>query len=234
MIRVAVIALLSACSVCVQAKLLYTGTSAPSTQGWAGPIAAPQTLDPAGFVTLDTTAFPQLQDGYARIEPLLSSTPGFQLEFTARLESETHNNNDRAGFSLIVTDQNKHGIELGFWSNEIWAQQPGFTHGASALFSTTQMTDYRLTIVADTYTLSAGATTLLSGNTIFYDAPGLFGGDLPYRTPNVLFFGDDTTSAAARFSLESVALTAVPEPSAAFTLALLLVPVAVLVRIRRR
>jgi hypothetical protein len=234
MIRVAVIALLSACSVCAHAKLLYTGTSAPSSQGWTGPFVAAQTLDPAGFVTLDTTSSPQLQDGYARIEPLLSSTPGFQLDFTARLESETHDKNDRAGFSLIVTDQNKHGIELGFWGNEIWAQQLGFTHGASALFTTTQMTDYRLTMVGDSYALSAGGNTLLSGNTIFYDAPGLFGGNFPYRTPNVLFFGDDTTSASARFSLKSVSITAVPEPSAAFMLALLLGAIAMLGHARGR
>ena len=222
MVRVALIALLCTWTLCAQAKVLYTGTSVPGSQGWAGPFFVLPQLDPAGFVRLDTTTSSALQDGYARTEPLLRSDPGFRIDFTAKVESETHGNNNRAGFSMIVTDQNKHGIELGFWTDHVWAQNfqlingtvPTFTHGTDATFVTTDMTDYSLTVVGGHYTLRAGGTQLFNGDTIFYDAPGLLGSDVPYRTPNVLFFGDDTTSAAAKFDLKSVSVVTVPEPAA--------------------
>jgi hypothetical protein len=219
MIKAGLIAMLCAWSLCAQGKVLYTGSSLPSGQGWFGPFAGTQTLDAAGFVTLDTTEV--VQGGYGLIEPLLSSNaPGVRLDFTVKLESETHNSNDRAGLSIIVTDQTKHGIEIGFWSDRVWAQQLGFTHGAEALFNTGALTDYSLTIVGGTYTLAAGGTSLLSGSTLFYDAPGLpppFS-NIPYRTANILFLGDDTTSASAKFDLKSVSLSPVPEPAVSLLL----------------
>jgi hypothetical protein len=219
MIRLACLALLFACALSAQAKVLYTGTSLPGSQGWFGPIAGTQALDAGGFVSLNTSVAAGLQGGYGLLEPLQEASPGFRIDFTARLESEAHSNNDRAGFSMIVTDGTKHGIELGFWQNHIWAQQPGFTHGDDVAFTTTAMTDYSLTVIGNTYRLTAGGATLLSGATIFYDAPGLpFFPAIPYRTPHVLFFGDDTTSASAKFDLKSVSIVAVPEPATALLL----------------
>ena len=234
MIRAGLIALLCTWSLCAQAKVLYTGTSVPGSQGWLGPFFVLPQLDPAGFVRLDTTTSSALQDGYARIEPLLRSDLGFRIDFTAKVEGETHGNNNRAGFSVIVTDQNKHGIELGFWTDHVWAQNfellngtvPTFTHGTDATFITTDMTDYSLTVVGGHYRLTTGGTEVLAGDTVFYDAPGLLNSDLPYRTPNVLFFGDDTTSAAAKFDLKSVSVITVPEPA---TLSFLGLGVALLV-----
>src|SRR5689334_13315961 len=114
MIRAGVLALLCAWTFGAQAKVLYTGTSVPGAQGWFGPLVTTPTLDPAGFVRLDTTLASAIRDGYGLSEPLLNSTPGFRLDFTAKVGTETHNNPDRAGFSVVVTDQNKHGIEIGF------------------------------------------------------------------------------------------------------------------------
>jgi hypothetical protein len=216
MIKAGLIVVLCAWSLCAQGKVLYTGSSVPSSQGWFGPFAGTQTLDAAGFVTLDTTAPAVVQGGYGLIEPLLTSTaPGVRLDFTVKLDSETHNSNDRAGFSVIVTDQTKHGIEIGFWSDRVWAQQLGFTHGAEALFNTGALADYSLTVIGGTYTLAAGGTSLLSGSTLFYDAPGLpppFS-NIPYRTANILFLGDDTSSANAKFDLKSVSISPAPEPA---------------------
>jgi hypothetical protein len=221
MIKSGLFALLCVCSCCAQGKVLYTGTALPASEGWFGPLVTVPTLDPAGFVRLDTTASSAIQDGYGRLEPLLDSTPGFRLDFTAKLESETHSDTNRAGFSVIVTDQNKHGVEIGFWSDQVWAQKLGFTHDTFKTFNTTALTDYSLTIIGNTYKLSAGGTTLLSGDTVFYDADGLpFAPDVPYRTPNILFFGDDTTSAAARFDLKSVSIVSVPEPATPLSIAL--------------
>ena len=44
------------------------------------------------------------------------------LDTALKLLSETHSTNDRAGLSLIVLSSDLRGIELGFWTNEIWAQ----------------------------------------------------------------------------------------------------------------
>jgi hypothetical protein len=225
MIRAVLAAVLSLLVLDAQAKVLYDGSSAPSSQGWSGPVLLTPTLDPAGFVTLDTTPVSFVQDGFTRIEPLLKSSPGFRLDFTVRVDAESHVSDNRAGFSVIVTDGSKHGVEIGFWQQSIWAQQPGFLHDAQheAAFDTGAMTPYSLTVLGGHYTLAAGGKTLIAGDTVFYDAPGLLGGDFPYRTPHVLFFGDDTTSAAARFSLQRVVVTSVPEPSAAlFSAALLM------------
>jgi len=209
-----VVALSFMWALCAHGKVLYTGSSTPGSQGWLGPIAGAETVDPGGFVRLDTTASRFIQGGYGLIEPLLESSPGFRLDFTVRVDSEAHTRDDRAGFSVIVTDGAKHGIEIGFWPSLIWPQQLTFAHDPTKQvgFDTSAMTDYSLTVIGGHYQLSAGGNELLAGNTVFYDAPGPLGSDFPYRTPHVLFFGDDTTSASAKFSLQSVELTAVPEP----------------------
>jgi hypothetical protein len=143
--------------------------------------------------------------------PLLDRTTGVQVNFTLQVESETHANNNRAGFSLIVLDQDAKGIELSFWQNEIWAQSDEntgglFRHGeGSAYATTTGLTDYRLTLGADTYTLTANSELLLTGPVRDYSAFNGFPD--PYQTPNFLFLGDDTTSSQARVRLRFVSVT---------------------------
>ncbi len=195
--------------------MLYDGSTLPAAQGWFAfvPLPGTQSLNP-GFVEVDTTQ--NLQAGFFRIEPLLSSSPGFRLDFDLRVVSEGHIKDDRAGLSLIAIDENKHGIELGFWSDQIFAQNLGFTHGEQmALDTTSALTSYSLIVLGDDYSLTANnaaGVKHLSGKTRFYNAPGLFGGDVPYKTAHALFIGDDTTSAAAKFDWHSMRVTSVPEP----------------------
>src|SRR5262245_61896813 len=54
--------------------------------------------------------------------PLLDRAAGFQVNFSIQMENESHSNNNRAGFSIIVLSNDARGIELAFWENEIWAQ----------------------------------------------------------------------------------------------------------------
>jgi hypothetical protein len=152
--------------------------------------------------------------------PVLDSTAGVQVNFTLQLENETHANQDRAGFNLILLDQNAIGIELAFWPNEIWAQNDDttgalFTHAEGVAFGTTAgLVDYQLTFKADTYTLTANAVPILTGPLRDYSS---FEGFLdPYETPNFLFLGDDTTSAQARVRLRFVSVTST-EPVAPVT-----------------
>ena len=104
-----------------------------------------------GVTTLDTTAANATHAGYTTLIPDLLSTgfthdssiplnaaTGFEVDFTIKLLSESHTSNDRAGFSVIALSNSGPalGIELAFWTDEIWAQNSDFTHGESSARST--------------------------------------------------------------------------------------------------
>jgi hypothetical protein len=79
---------------------------------------------------------------------------GYTLTFAIQVEAEGHGNNNRAGFSVIVLSDDKKGIEMAFWEDEIWVQEddlndPGdlFTHAEGVPYSTTTgLTTYNLAI----------------------------------------------------------------------------------------
>lgn len=142
--------------------------------------------------------------------PILDRTTGFQLNFTMQVDRETHGSKNRAGFSIIILDQEARGIELAYWENEIWAQSDEntgelFRHGEGSAFATTNMTEYQLTFVGDTYTLTANSQPLLTGP--IRDYSSFEGFPDPYQTPNFLFMGDDTTSSESRVRLRFVSVT---------------------------
>jgi hypothetical protein len=143
--------------------------------------------------------------------PSLDRAAGFQLDFTLQVESESHGNNNRAGFSVIVLSQDARGIELAFWQDEIWAQNDDnsrdlFTHGEGVPFATTTgPVQYQLTMLNDTYTLAANTQPILSGPVRDYRAFDDFPD--PYETPDFLFLGDNTTRAQARVRLSFVSIT---------------------------
>ena len=143
--------------------------------------------------------------------PVLDSSQGVRVNISLQIESEIHEGNNRSGFSLIILDQEARGIELSFWENEIWAQNDDstgvlFTHGEGIAFDTTAaLIEYQITMVDDTYTLSADAQPILSGPLRDYSAFDRFPD--PYETPNFLFLGDDTTSAQARVRLRFLSVT---------------------------
>jgi hypothetical protein len=143
--------------------------------------------------------------------PILDRTTGVRVNFTIQVEREMHTSNSRAGFSMILLDQDARGIELSFWENEIWVQsddQTGglFKHGEGVTFSTTtNLTDYQVTLDEAAYTLTANSETLLSGP--LRDYSKFDGFPDPYETPNFLFLGDDTTSAESRVRLGRLSIT---------------------------
>ncbi|MFO0808913.1 MAG: PEP-CTERM sorting domain-containing protein [Gemmataceae bacterium] len=141
--------------------------------------------------------------------PVLDRTAGFRLNWTVQVQQESHTSVNRAGFSAILLANDRRGIELGFWTTEVWAQEAGFTRAESAAWNTGQPTDYSLTILGNTYQLTANGTPLLTGPLRDYSSSGA-----PYNLPNYLFLGDDTSSAAADVTLGRVTvLSPVPEPS---------------------
>ena len=165
-----------------------------------------------GATTLDTTAVQAESAGYfAQNMPVLDRNLGYTVRFTVAVEEEAHASPHRAGFSVIVLGQDLLGIELGFWEDEIWAQEGGrealFTHAEGAAFDATAgLIAYELTISGAQYALAADGEPLLAGALRDYTAfEGTFD---PYETPNFFFLGDNTASARARIRLSYAAVTA--------------------------
>ncbi|MDU9049676.1 MAG: hypothetical protein Q3M30_12570 [Candidatus Electrothrix sp. Rat3] len=155
--------------------------------------------------------------------PSLNKDQGVSLQFELQLYSENHNTADRAGFSVILLDSNRQGVEISFWEDEIWAQRdaPLFTHGESVDFVTTgSMKSYRLTLNTDSYSLYEGGKQILTGTIKDYTS---FSGSLdPYEFPNFLFLGDNTTSAMAEVILGTVLLQSDTQLESAFPWSLFL------------
>ncbi len=181
------------------------------------PSQASQTFN--GTVTiLDTTATNEDYAGYFAPEDFadLDRNLGYQITFTVKINSESHDNDNRAGFSIIALSNDVKGIELGFWQNEVWAQHDDatgslFTHGEGTAYDTTSgLIAYELAIISDTYTLSANDTPILTGP--LRDYSNFMGIIDPYEIPNLLFLGDDTTSAQALIQLSYVAVTVTEPP----------------------
>ncbi|HNU99180.1 MAG: hypothetical protein KA191_04000 [Verrucomicrobia bacterium] len=198
------------------AQTLYDGAlrSLPVEQDWtflAFPGGAVQALaDDA--VCLDTWSSALEQAGYGRTTPIaLDRSAGVTVLFAARVDQESHGGPDRAGFSVIALGCDQRGIELGFWTNVVFAQSdlPLFTHAEDALFDTrTAFVDYALTLRRDRYQLRANGKTILEGPARDYTA---FSGTIdPYETPDFVFLGDDTTSARAVVWIRRVVLVPAP------------------------
>ncbi len=200
-------------------EILYQGSSGilPDQAPWSWNYAASNSDSTvgmaAGVTFLDTTASSGMAGyGVLRGDPL-DSAAGFRLDFALRIDTETHSNDDRAGFSLIVLDQAARGVELGFWSDRVWAQNAGFTHGETMLVDTHSVQrDYRLTFHGSSYSLLTDGVLPLAGPLRDYAAEASFPASLVYSQPSFIFFGDDTTSARARAELGMMALAPVPEP----------------------
>ena len=211
--------------------------STPNAQGWLQFGTAPAPLNAGvsqaavGNITrlVSTNAVPAGYSNYHGalanllnpIFPTLDRTNGFSLSFDVKINSESHTDANRAGFSVIVvTSDNTKAIELGFWANEIWAQNDGtagtnlFTKGEGVTRATTTQTSYDLQIKGDTYTLLAGGTAILTGKLRNYTAFDSTGAGLPYdpyERTNFIFLGDNTSSAQANVDIARVDLKTNPK-----------------------
>jgi hypothetical protein len=196
--------------------VLYDGAlgGTPDTQGWSyltnppfQPISATQTYSD-GVTILDTTPNQSEAAGYFNSAHTLNRATGYALTFVTEVITESHANNNRAGFSVIVLSSDKKGIELGFWTDRIWAQEggdpPSFTQAEGVTLPTTSLMTYTLTISGDTYTLATNGSDVLTGPVRDYSSANV--NFNPYTIPNLIFFGDDTSSAQAMITLKAVTL----------------------------
>ncbi|RME93039.1 MAG: hypothetical protein D6766_08940 [Verrucomicrobia bacterium] len=189
----------------------------PAEQGWDYlALGGPAATGPAdGAFELDTTATAAIQAGMFRLAPApLDRGAGFAVELEFALLAESHSRTERAGFSLIVLDQEARGIELAFQPDAVFAQtaEPLFTRGEEAAWpGGTERRRVTLTMRGERYRLHVDGVPILEGPVRAYWAfAGLF--DV-YETPNFLFLGDDTTSASARVRLWTVRLAGPPRPA---------------------
>jgi hypothetical protein len=201
-----------------------------------GPISATQSWS-ANLTTLDTTGDISESAGYFNYDSYVPLPPkvaisldrtgdGYTLRFFAKVVSETHGTN-RAGFSVIALSDDSQGIELGFWTGSIWAQDDtptAFVQAELAAFTTTaKVVKYDLAIKGAGYTLYGDDVFVLSGSLRDYSA--VVPNDLTYHAyhqPDFVFLGDNTSSAAAEILLGNVEIldAAVPEPASAMILLL--------------
>lgn len=207
--------------------ILYDGAlgGTPDTQGWeyqaiSNPIFQPPQATQTftnGVTVLDTTPVISDSAGYFTSTIVLNRAVGYRMTFVTEVITESHPGSDkngdgvadRAGFNVILLSSDKQGIELGFWTNRIWAQAGGqppnlFTQAEGVTFTTTSLITYSLTIDGDVYDLAANGASILTGPVRDYAA--FSGFPDVYETPNLIFLGDDTTSAKATLKLKQVTL----------------------------
>lgn len=218
----------------LQAQTLYDAASGnlPSASGWSvlqAGAAAVQGVA-GGVYSLDTRAPTVGIFGNARLSPVtLDTAAGFDLTFSLRVLDEVHASTNRAGFSLLFVgaDPSK-SLEVAFWTGNVWAYRydasnpDRFVHGEDAAYDTTAaLRTYTLAVRNDAYTLSVAGQPLLAGSLEDYRAQ-----DLPYTTPNFLFFGDNTTRGRSQVEIGQIVLTPVPEPASGLLAALGLLAIA--------
>jgi hypothetical protein len=182
----------------------------PDRQGWISQAPTGSATLQSGAVVLNTSSNLLTQAGYAQLRPWtplpnLNRTNGYTLTLTSELIAENHSgSNNRAGFSAIVIGSDRQGIELGFWSNRIWAQNVGFTQGEGVSFTTGRPVRYDLVVKGDRYCLFTDqnyARPQLRGPLRNYAAFGT-----PYNLANFLFLGDNTRSASATVKISNVTM----------------------------
>jgi len=197
--------------------LLFDGTAGlPTAQGWSFLSLPAGAVQSAGSTStnLNTTSSSSLSAGYNILPPVsVNLSLGINFRFDVRVNSESHNSNDRAGFSLILLGSNLSGIELGFWANEIWAQNQNFTHSEGTVFATNSLTTYELFLDLTGYKLSANGQQILNGALRNYSGQSSSPLAAVYSIPNFLFLGDDTTSASADIDFARATIEVVPEPA---------------------
>lgn len=222
-----------------ETDILYVpqGAATPADQGFGfivnPPFGAQTTLvgSPTG-ATLTTTAATSESAGFFTHNPFsgavihpgsrsLDRATGFGVRFDLAVTAESHVTMNRAGFSVIVITSDRRGIEIGFWTDEIWAYDDDrdgaaklFTHAEGVAQSAVAVAAVRrhdLVVLGDRYVLSVDGARVLGGRLRDYTAFNgpvfpIFGELDPYEVPNLLFFGDDTSSASSRSILGAVSV----------------------------
>ncbi|MBC8105670.1 MAG: hypothetical protein H7Z14_03700 [Anaerolineae bacterium] len=140
---------------------LYNGAlgTTPDQQGWlkfnTDGASTPTTA--GNKTTFDTSAAQSERGGFSNYNlifpvnvafPPLDRATGYTVSLDMKVLAESHSSNNRSGVGLIVLSSDLFGIELEFWSNEIWVQSGAdFLHAEGAAVNTTSAnTTYDLVV----------------------------------------------------------------------------------------
>ena len=225
---------------------LYDGSGLPEAQGYLAPAALnstgipviPQVTDNGANkgITVDSNANNAEYSGYtnqlpnpsnlSQLVPINPAFPnlnqdnGYSIFFTVALDIfddfSDPNNNNRAAFSITAIGKNNEGIELGFDSDQIFAQSNNFVSAEAASFTTSISNNYELKVDSSGYQLFAnsGTSSILNGSLRTYNFTPLASNPPltfnPYETENFLFLGDNTGQAHGNFTLGAVSVSSVP------------------------
>jgi hypothetical protein len=202
-----------------QSWLSYTALNIP-VSGTPTPAINTETTSTAGAL-VDTTTNQRIYAGYSNYNtsnalvnansPTLSNTQGYSISFDLQVLADSNTNTSRAGFSvLLVSQDTTQAIEIGFQrlsatTGNIFAQNASFVAAESIAYDTNIKTDYRVEVLGTTYKLFANNSQILTGNLRNYNftPPANFPFN-PYTKSNLVFLGDDTTSAQGSFNLNQV------------------------------
>jgi hypothetical protein len=200
-----------------------------SSQTASGGVTTLNTFDPNPLLSESTFAgYGNRSNAGTLLTPTLDNNAGYTLSFKIKINSQTNtgaNGPNRAGFSVLVLGSDKQGVEIGFRSSDIFAQNNTFSaidplqqkSNISDILGTP--TTYDLKVTSSGYTLTIGGDPNQSFSGLLKDYTTAATTPLTqvYNTANVIFFGDNTTSAGASVDIQNITLNtnaaAVPEPS---------------------
>ena len=228
---------------------LYDGMNLPEDNNpqWLAPGAILSTGMPTSVsstpvlggvgVQVDSNENGAEYSGYSNYNPVTSSfingnfqtldnNAGYSVFFNVALDTTNDffdDSDHRAVFSVTVIGNGNQGIEIGFDSNQIFAQNSNFTQSEAQAFTTNSSTNYQLAILGNNYELLAdtntgsGFASVLNGSLRTYDFnPSMsdppLGAFNPYKTPGFLFFGDNTGQAYGTFTLGKISLATTSVP----------------------
>ncbi|WP_310427403.1 PEP-CTERM sorting domain-containing protein [Chamaesiphon sp. VAR_48_metabat_135_sub] len=196
----------------------------------SGGVTTLNTFDPNPLLSEFTFAgYGNRSNAGTLLTSTLDNSAGYTLSFKIKINSQTNtgaNGPNRAGFSVLVLGSDKKGVEIGFRDSDIFAQNSSF----NAINATEQksnirtgildtLTTYDLKVTGSGYTLTIGSNPnqSFSGLLKDYSAAAITPLTQVYNTADVIFFGDNTTSAGASVDIQNITLNtnaaAVPEPS---------------------
>lgn len=191
-----------------RAQTLYDGAvgTLPSSQGWTFfPFSELGSVSGGAYI-LDSSTAPSGEAFNSRLDQTVDTQAGFALSLDLRIDTETHGNVNRAGFSLILVGSDPTlSLEVAFWTDRVWVYDynGGFVHGAETFVDTTVRRTYRIECWAGRFRLMISGASPLEGPLEDYTAQGI-----PYTVANTLVFGDDTDSGDATAEVYSIATDA--------------------------